>query len=225
MQKTCDKAGCYKPIHARGLCNYHYYRAIRTGEITPIKYSGTCTIPGCNSPTHARNLCDYHYRRFIRGRALTSPHKKTISEARKKYPCEYNIWKAMNQRCSNSNDKNYWRYGGRGIKVCEQWRGQGGFIKFIEDMGGRPSPEYSIDRINNDGPYSPENCRWTDKHAQRTNQQRVKKYTLHGEEGSLFELYKKYNPHNLSFSGVERRVKQMGWDIEKALNTPPLKTL
>ena len=221
--KVCSVEGCEKPVHARGFCNYHYQKAMKSGEISPLEYLDICAVDGCSSPTHARGLCNHHYRRFLRGFPLASPHKKTISGARKKSPCEYNIWKAMNQRCNNPNDKNYRRYGGRGIKVCKQWGGQGGFMKFIEDMGPRPDPKYSIDRIDNDGPYSPQNCRWTDRHIQRANQQRVKKYVLYGEEGSMLELYKKYNPYNLSFNGVENRVKKMGWSIEKALNTPPLK--
>ena len=79
---------------------------------------------------------------------------------------EYSIWSAMRNRCNNPNDKRYYRYGGRGIKVCSSWEY---YENFIADMGRRPSNKLSIDRINNDGPYSPDNCRWADKWTQSAN--------------------------------------------------------
>jgi hypothetical protein len=70
---------------------------------------------------------------------------------------EYPIWLAMRQRCNNPNHPKYHRYGGRGIKICERWDD---FNLFLKDMGQRPSAEYSIERVNNDGNYEPTNCVW-----------------------------------------------------------------
>lgn len=70
---------------------------------------------------------------------------------------EWWIWCAMKQRCQNPAGKDYPDYGGRGITVCARWQR---FENFFADMGPRPSPEYSLDRIKNDQGYSPDNCRW-----------------------------------------------------------------
>ena len=80
---------------------------------------------------------------------------------------EYRIWQAMKQRCSEPQQDNWKYYGGRGIAVCDRWLDS--FTAFLADMGRRPSSKHSIDRINNDGHYTPQNCRWATAIEQRAN--------------------------------------------------------
>lgn len=81
----------------------------------------------------------------------------------------YKVWSEMKRRCKNPNDPKYKYYGARGISVCASWDS---FENFYRDMGERPTPKHSIDRINNDGNYEPENCRWATALEQRHNQRK-----------------------------------------------------
>lgn len=84
---------------------------------------------------------------------------------------EYSVWKTMRQRCLNCTNADYPQWGGRGITVCPEWDS---FETFIQDMGRRPSPKHSIDRINNDGNYDPTNCRWATIIEQNNNRRERK---------------------------------------------------
>ena len=88
----------------------------------------------------------------------------------------YMIWQQMVQRCTNPKNKRYHRYGGRGIMVCDQWLT---FPQFLADMGERPDG-LSLERIDNEKGYSPDNCEWATRAAQAANTSQVRLLTAHG---------------------------------------------
>lgn len=98
---------------------------------------------------------------------------------------EYKSWCHVKDRCTNPRAKKFPSYGGRGIKVCERWLKS--FEAFFADMGQRPSPQHSIDRINNDGNYEPGNCRWATKKEQSRNQRTSVFFEHDGQRKTLGE--------------------------------------
>jgi hypothetical protein len=125
----------------------------------------------------------------------------------------FHAWTKMINRCSNPKDKRYNCYGGRGIKVCERWT----VLKnFVQDMSDTYKPGLTIDRINNDGDYEPENCRWATVAQQNRNYRRNVVLHHNGESMCAIDwaLKLNINPKNI----YER--KKAGWSDEDALTRP-----
>ena len=125
---------------------------------------------------------------------------------------EYRTWANIKARCYNKNNTCFKNYGGRGIAVCNRWKNS--FEKFLSDMGQRPSPEHSIDRIDNDGNYEPSNCRWATRTEQANNCRSNTFYELDGESLTLAQWGKKLN---INDGTLRNRVYKYGWSIKRAL--------
>jgi hypothetical protein len=93
-------------------------------------------------------------------------------------------WYAMLSRCYDDGNPQWADYGGRGIIVCDEWRGPLGRAQFISDMGDCP-PGHSIDRIDNDGPYCKANCRWATRSEQQRNRRDSRLITYNGKTGTI----------------------------------------
>lgn len=128
---------------------------------------------------------------------------------------EYMIWASMKQRCNNKNNSGYSNYGGRGIKVCKRW--ETSFSNFISDMGKKPTTNHSIERVDNNKGYSPDNCVWaTRKQQSRNKRTRVDEVVFNGETQTEASL-RLTNGEGRRI--VDKRIKELGWDIERAFTT------
>jgi hypothetical protein len=128
----------------------------------------------------------------------------------------YGIWAHMKRRCLNPKAAMYINYGARGIKVCERWLD---FVNFYADMGDPPEGR-SLGRIDNDGDYCPENCRWETQKQQVRNRRNTVFVVFEGSKLALNDLA---DEHNIPFVLVRNRLK-VGWPIEKALSKPSQKS-
>lgn len=131
-----------------------------------------------------------------------------------RYTKIYRVWAGIISRTNYKGDSNYSRYGGRGIKVCERWRI---FVNFFEDMGKSYKEGLQIERIDNNGNYEPENCRWATRAEQMLN-----KSTNHLIEyqGKIKTLKEWADELNIQSPTLRQRLGLYNWPIEKAFNTP-----
>ena len=102
---------------------------------------------------------------------------------------EYKVWVSMRTRCNNPNDESYQNYGKRGIRVCERWND---FSLFLEDMGRRPTPRHTIDRIDSKGDYEPKNCKWSTYTEQANNTRRNIRVEIDGDIMNLKQAVDRY---------------------------------
>ncbi len=181
-------------------------------------------LDGRGTRTRFLCLCDCGKKKSVLSETILSGHSKSCGclkseilsqrmvSHRMTGSSEHNIWSKMKNRCNNPKGNRFHDYGGRGIKVCWRWNK---FENFFSDMGPRPSPLHSIDRINNDKGYSPENCKWSTSKEQ-SNNRRDNRFLMHdGEKITVSNLARKLGINTHCFRA---RIKR-GWSLERACAT------
>ncbi len=150
--------------------------------------------------------CGCLQRETARARLLTHGESgKTVEHA---------TWLRMLARCNNSRNPDYARYGGRGIQICDRWARS--YENFLADMGRRPGLGYSIDRIDNDGHYSPDNCRWATDEEQQLNKRSNHRVTW----GDRTKTIKEWSVETgIPYGTLLMRIRA-GWSVEDAMTKP-----
>lgn len=137
----------------------------------------------------------------------------------------YSIWEGVKKRCRNKNSHNYHNYGGRGIKMCEEWND---FVNFKNDMYESylehvkkyGESDTSIERIDNNGNYEKNNCKWATRKEQNRNTRQVKLYEYKGEMLDLAEIARR---ENMNYRTLRSRILTYGWTLEEALEKSQFK--
>lgn len=156
--------------------------------------SGRSTSCGCFRKSNAVRL------------ATTHGESKTTSE--------YKAWCFMHRRCKNPSDTSFRLYGGRGITVCERWDS---YECFLKDMGRKPSDKHSLDRIDSNGNYVPENCRWSDRITQNNNKRNNLMLSYQGKTQTAAQWARE---KGISPRTLRSRITERGWPVEEALSRP-----
>lgn len=220
MERICKIEGCGKAIKghsARGLCKNHYRKFLLYGEAEAfdrrkMRTRNTCKIAGCERLCNSHGFCRPHYLRLKKYGDTLKGHRKYQG----KHRAEQKTWYSMCERCNNPDCRAYSHYGGRGIRVCSRWNcGIDGFYNFLEDMGKRPKGK-TLDRIDVNGDYCPENCRWADNITQQNNKRNNRLITIRGETKTATQWAREYG---ISVPTAFSRIRR-GEDGERIFRKP-----
>lgn len=139
-------------------------------------------------------------------------HNRTHGESHSRL---YRNWKAMVERCENPRHQAYKHYGARGIKVCDEWKTYEGFRDWVNKT--RNDDKYTIERIDVNGNYCPENCTWIPNSLQAKNRTSTRYFTYQGDRLSLVDWSRKLH---IDYKLLHNRITKLGWTFEKAISTP-----
>ena len=212
-----------------GCLNLERVRVRRRDDLTDKRF-GRWVVLSYRGSNHWMCRCDCGTEREVIGTAMrrgvssscgcpsaelaaTRPLKH--GETRK--TPEYAAWVSMKSRCCNPHTIGFENYGGRGISVCKRWLHS--FENFLADMGRKPTAKHQLDRIDNDGAYCPENCRWATQTQQARNRRDSRFVTYRGEVRTIVEWAEILGvPYKRAFYRLSH-----GWSAEMTFTTPPVK--
>ena len=196
----------------------------RFGKLIVIKRADDYVSPSGYVAVNWLCQCDCGEQTVVRGCNLKSGSSTSCGCERIVHPNRlrhgdtrtrlHSIWKGMRRRCYDQNDINYKDYGARGITVCSAWHEYESFKDWALSNGYHDS--LTIDRIDNNGNYSPDNCRWTDKITQANNTRGNHMLEYNGETHTMAEWSR---ISGVPYHRLKDRINKLGWDIERALTT------
>lgn len=199
------------------------------GRLTVIESGGEHYFPGGKHSDTWICKCDCGIIKTIFGYHLRSGRSKSCGCSKKEgtrrthgksHTKIYNIWHGMRERCNNKKHKNYKHYGGRGIKVCDEWNNS--LDKFCEwAMANGYQEGLTIDRIDVNGNYEPSNCRWATMKEQNRNRRNNRYLTYNGKRKTMAEWSE---ITGLKDSTIQYRLDKIGWPVEKALTERSLRS-
>lgn len=212
--------GCvrYTEKYGKNIIGKRFGRAIALRQFREEGYTKVECLCDCGNKfiTHRLSLVDentvscgcYHKERIIE-----ASFKHGLTDTR-----IHGIWCDMRSRCNLKTNHNYHGYGGRGIKVCDSWEGENGFKCFYEwSMRNGYTDKLTIDRIDNNGMYSPDNCRWTDMKTQCNNTRRNVLVEYKGKTKTIGQWAVELN---LKYSRIYSRIAKLGWSAVDAFEKP-----
>lgn len=186
------------------------------GHLTAIRFDHNHLQPSGRKTAYWLFRCDcgrekiMNRRNIVRGRIKTCGCQQNKIKHGMAYTRIHKIWHGIKQRCLNKNNGRYYRYGARGIKICDEWRDD--FVNFYKwAMEAGYTDELSIDRIDNDGNYCPENCRWITQKEQTRNCSKNRMITYNGETLCFSAMAEKYGVN--MFTAHKRFMK--GWPLDR----------
>jgi len=185
-----------------GTKNRMYYWLCKCSCGKEVSIAGTCLR------RRNRQSCGCKHKEDMLGNTMSRVHG--LSNTRL-----HRIWNGMHRRCYMENHDAYHNYGGRGIKVCKDWHT---FINFYNDMIASYKNDRTLDRIDNDGDYTKDNCKWSTDKEQSRNRRTNVHYEFNGERLILQDIVKKYS--KLAYPTVWRRIKKYGMSLKDALVKP-----
>jgi len=220
------------------LTNENYYSAVADKAYMSIesgqRYGRLVTIKMIGKNKNRQNIwlckcdcgnpCVTISTRLLRGKTRSCGCLKVEGNNKRHGDCysrAYRIYEQMKGRCYRKTSQRYKDYGGRGIEICPEWLGKDGFKNFMEwSMNNGYSDDLSIDRIDNDKGYSPDNCRWTNRKTQGRNTRRNHLITIDGETKTLVEWSEL---SGIPYSTLIQRINKLKWSPKDAITREAVK--